>query len=186
MNDPNKHNCIIKFLLLLMVTAFAVAITGCGGGGSSSGGGGGAAGVAGTFSGTGTVRVSSPSGSGMTISVPYSTVIEIDPNGNVTVDPDTPYPMNGKLSGNSFAINMPASSLNDAELSCTGSITIHGTCTPNAVNGTISSSGVVCNGVPMAVTGDYTATRVPAGSRAVSPDGLGQSITESLREAIRN
>ena len=63
----------------------------------------------------------------------------------------------GTLSGNSFSISNSASQfLNDASLSCIGTITQTGTVEPGRVTGTFNSSGLSCNGIAFTLQGTFT------------------------------
>ncbi len=151
-NAPHNMATIVLVLALL-------ALAGCGGGSSSSGaGGGGGVSIqhAGMYLGQGTISATLPVvGS---ISEPVSIKLAIDAAGTVTVDPDGDS-LTGAMNGDAFAINLPASSLNEPGLACSGTLTMAGTVTGGTVNGTFSSNGAVCNGLPAQVGGGYTASK---------------------------
>src|SRR5262249_35022037 len=87
----------------------------------------------------------------------------------------------GTLNGNSFTVVAPGSSLNGSGVTCGGSVTFSGTISGPNMSGDISSSGLVCNGVPLSVTGTFTATlqaELPKGSTG---GGFGQRLRDALR-----
>jgi hypothetical protein len=98
-----------------------------------------------------------------------------------TIPPGRP----AQVVGNSFTLPVAASVLNGQGLTCPqGTINLDGTFAGTTVSGTLSSTGVVCNGVPVTITGNYTATRqsalVPGGHR----DGLGSDLPGVVLRAL--
>ena len=172
--------------ILVFLAGIGLALTGCGGGSSSSGGGGATpAQLAGTYTATGTITVTTPDGASTT--VPFSTsIIVIGADGRVTIDPDTPFEVTGTLNGNSFAISTPAASLNDAELTCTGIITFSGTVSGTVINGSISGNDLICNNISVTITGTYTANKAAAATSSLQSRAQGSPIAAGLRQAIKS
>jgi hypothetical protein len=156
-----------------LVVALLV-LASCGGGGGSTG----PSNFAGTYVGTANITLTSPGGSQQ---VTGSIQFDIAPDGTVTVsDPGQPPYGTGALSGNTFVVTAPGSSLNSPGVSCTGTITFEGTVGGAMMNGTISSSGLRCNNVPFTLTGTFTATlqtQVPT-----RPTGGG--VIQWLKDAV--
>jgi len=100
----------------------------------------------------------------------------------VTVsDPGQPPYGSGTLNGNSFAVAAPGSSLNGQGVSCGGAVNFTGTISGTSMSGDIASSGLVCNGVPLSLTGTFTATlqaELPSGSTG---SGFGHRLGETIR-----
>jgi hypothetical protein len=133
-----------------LVLAITLLLAACGGGHSTS-----STPVSpGTYRGTLTLTVGAPGVQPVTSSGPV--VLVVSPDQVVTVGS---FPGAAPVSHNFFSLPVAASALNGPGLTCPqGTITIDGTFSGPTVNGSVSSDGVVCNGVPIAVTGSYTAT----------------------------
>lgn len=181
--------------------ALAVMLTACGGGDSSSGGGGdageaagGAGGpapaagggnpgnrFAGRYAGIGTITLNAP---GLPPeSVTGSITFVIDSRGNVTSDPGIPQSGTGRLNGNSFTVTVPGSRFNEPGLNCSGSLLIRGTVSGQTINGTFSGSGFTCNGVPVQLSGTYSATRTGPAQRAAAEESVMDGMKEWLSPA---
>lgn len=57
----------------------------------------------------------------------------------------------------------------------------NGTITGTTMSGTISGSGLRCNGVPVSLTGTFTATL----QAEMPTQRAGHGVTQALRDAIR-
>ena len=107
----------------------------------------------GTYRGPLTLTASA-GGQSATDSAPIVIVLGADGTVRVGQFPPT------KLQGNSFTTTAPATALNQLEptLQCTkGSFGINGTFAGQAVAGNFFSNGIVCSGVAVSLTGNYTA-----------------------------
>lgn len=169
-----------RFGALVAGIAFALTLGACGGG-SSSGGAGGSESFAGTYNGIATATLSAPGLPPDTFS--GSIQVVIDAQGNVTSDPDTFAPGTGKLDGNMFTVTVPGSSFNRDGVSCTGAILIDGTISGDTINGTLKGSGFACNGIPISMTGTYSAARAAPGVQERTSSG--PSVMGLLRKAVR-
>jgi hypothetical protein len=163
-----------------MSFGLALLLTACGGGGGS-----GSSSTAsstlmpGTYRGTASFTVS---GGGNSVTQSAPVVITLSPNNTVS---EISFPGSAQVVGNSFTLPVSASVLNGPGLSCPqGTLAIDGTFSGNTVSGTLSSSGVVCNGLPVTVTGNYTATLqatlVPGGH----PDGMVDDLRGLVLRAL--
>ena len=161
----------------ITIVVLSFLLTACGGG-SSGGGGGAPASFAGMYGGIATITMSAPGATPQTIRGTIQ--FEIDGQGNITSDPGTDFSGTGTLNGNRFTVTVPASSLNEPGLRCTGAIVFTGSISGDSMNGSISVSGFVCNGVPIQVSGTFQAARLPAQGR----QPIGGSLMESVRGAI--
>ena len=86
--------------------------------------------------------------------------IIIDNNGTVTIQRGSDIFQNVTvLNSNTFSYTQSLNGQDLGSASCTGSLTINGTISGGVINGKLSSSNVVCNGIPVTVTGTLTATR---------------------------
>ena len=86
--------------------------------------------------------------------------IIIDNNGTVTIQSGSDIFQNVTvLNSNSFSYTQSLNGQDLGSVTCTGSLSIKGTISGGVINGNLSSSNVVCNGVPVTVTGKLTATR---------------------------
>ena len=107
---------------------------------------------------------------------------DVAADNTVTVsDPGQAPHGSGTLSGNSFTASTPGSALNRSGLSCGGGITYSGTISGTNVSGDISSSGLVCNGVPFSITGTFTATLQAELPRGFTGSGFGQRLRDTIR-----
>jgi hypothetical protein len=149
-------------------------VAGCGGGGSGSTG----SSVAGTYRGTASLTVTTGPAS-VTEHVPI--VVVVSPDNAVSIEG---VPQTAPLSGNAFSIVVPAAALAGPGVDCTGgSASIDGTISGTTMAGTISSSQLVCNGLPATVTGTFTATlqaQVPAGAARGDLAGALRALIRSL------
>ena len=161
----------------ITIVVLSFLLTACGGG-SSGGGGGAPASFAGMYGGIATITLSAPGMAPETIR--GSIRFEIDGQGNITSDPGTDFSGTGTLNGNRFTVAVPGSSLNQPGLRCTGAFVFTGSISGNTIDGSISVSGFVCNGVPIQVSGTFQAARLPAQGR----QPIGGSLMESVRGAI--
>jgi hypothetical protein len=159
-----------------------VLLAGCGG----HGGGATQPSFVGTYVGTSDLTVSHPP-----ISVSeHGAAIQfvVSPDNTVSVgDPGKPPFGTGTLSGNTFVATAPASVGNGPGVTCSsGSINFNGTISGTTINGTISSSGVICNGLSFDITGTFTATlRAEIPARGVGA-GITQTLIQTLRDAVRS
>ena len=177
MKDLSRRNVIFKSLLFLMTTAFVVAVTGCGGGGGGSSSGGGTA-AAGTYNGTVTSTLSLSGVGSETITAAIG--IQVRADGTVALIPGvTGFSGSAVLNGNNFTIDVPASQLNDSELTCTGTIRFAGTIAGNTINGNTAGLNLRCNGRSFTLTGTFTLQRTAA-ARTSSGSTLGESIREAI------
>lgn len=111
---------------MVLVSAVLLAgISACGGGGASSGGGMRAASAhVGYYGGPGTFTMSAP---GMVPqSAAFYIVIVINPDDSVVLDPNTPAPGVGALTGNTFVAAYSAAAFSQPGLSCSGVIAVSG------------------------------------------------------------
>lgn len=163
------------YYLGMGVTLLIIASCGKGGGGGSTG-----PSFVGTYLGTASTTLTAP---GQSIPVRGSIQFVVSPDNTVSVsDPGQPPHGSGTLHGNTFVATSPGSSLNSQGVSCSGSIDYNGTISGTTMNGTISSRGLTCNGVPFDVSGTFTATlraEVPAHS-------TGGGVIQTLRDAVRS
>lgn len=180
------HSCLLATFLLL----------GACGGGSSSGGGesegatesasdaggtsdtGGTSGsgIAGTYVGPATATVS---GGGLSETVTDTVQITISKDNTIAFgEPGQPPVATAVVNsdGDSFSISVPASYFNESGLECGGKLSVTGTVKGNAITGSISSSGVTCNGIPITITGSFNLEKVAAGSQSRASGGLMQSL----------
>ena len=167
-----------RFASYLPPIGLAAFLSACGGGDTSSGGG---ASVTGTYSGPWNATLT---GAGsMTNLGPGMIVVVINPNNTVVLDPNTPIPGRGTLSGNTITANYNAAFANTSGLACTGMIAVAGTVSGNTVTGTIGPSTFRCNGVPFTVRGRYTATKT---ARALLRDApLSDAVRSQARPLAR-
>jgi len=148
--------CNRQFNLILVCVVLVVAISACGGdGGTSSGGG---TSFVGTYTGPGTVIATAPGVAPISDSETITVVVNADNTVIISASTDQ---FLGTISGNTFTVSIPASDLNKPGLVCTGVFSAVGTGSGITFTGTFSGS-VVCNGVPVSVSGTFTATLVPA------------------------
>ena len=164
---------------VLVTIIFVVALSACGGGGSDSGGGGDASFV-GTYRGPLTLIITPPGVA--PISVPGVMTVVINPDGTVVVDPGTPTEFSGIISGNTFTASLPAPLLNEPGFNCTGTVNVTGTGAGNMFTGTFSGS-VVCNGVPMTISGTFTVSKIA--KAPLDDTTLGEEIREVVRQVGR-
>jgi hypothetical protein len=173
-----RHLIPFRTTATACVLAAGLALAGCGGSSSNSTSSTSTSQVpAGTYRGTVNLTVSARSAS---VSQSGPIVLAVSPAHVVTVGSYGSIP----LAGNSFSVSAPASVLNGPNVSCNqGPLTTDGVFSGTTVTGTVSSTGVVCNGFPMTFSGNYVATlqhaEVPRGG---SRDG---DVMDVLRDAIR-
>src|SRR5262245_23236475 len=130
----------------------------------------------GTYRGTVNITVS---GGGQSVSRSGPVVITVSPDQVVTVGSFGSVP----LSGHHFSLTTPASQLNTSTLSCpVGTITNEGTFNTTNVDGTASSNGVVCNGLPVVFASNFHATLAASESRV----GQGEAdLLDVVRAAVQ-
>lgn len=190
------YSCLLAVLLLL---------GGCGGGSSSGGGesngvtqsaggqtqdGNGESSVpvediAGVYVGTVTATAS---GGGLTETVTEPVQIEISEDESVAFgEPGEPPVGTTSVSadGDAFSVTVPGSYFNEPGLQCTGNATVSGTISGDTITGDISSQNVVCNGIPITVTGDFNLTRTDAGTRARAPAGILKVLRSVVSDLAR-
>ena len=154
--------------LVCLVTLLAA----CGGGDSSSGGG---QDFSGTYpgAGTGTVTVG-----GGTFPFGGSFVIVIAPNGTVSYREMGMTLGTGTMLGNKFLVDIPASTLNQPGLSCTGLLKVEGEVVGTQIKVTFSSKTVRCNGAAVTITGTGTATKNAKAGFNSFIDQMGDAIKQ--------
>ena len=86
--------------------------------------------------------------------------IIIDNSGTVTIQSGSDvFQSVTVLNGNTFSYTQGLNGQDLGSATCTGSLTIKGTITNGVINATLSSSNVVCNSIPVTVTGTLNATK---------------------------
>ena len=112
---------------------------------------------AGTYKGSGTATATAL---GLTETESAPVTIIIDNSGTVTIQSGSDIFQNVTvLNNNTFSYTQSLNGQDLGSATCTGSLTINGTISSGVINGTLSSSNVVCNSIPVTVTGTLTATR---------------------------
>lgn len=132
----------------------------------------------GTYRGPLTLTASA-GGQSETDSTPIAIVLGAD--GTVRVGQFPP----AKLQGNSFTTIAPATALNQFEptLHCTsGSFGVNGTFAGQAVAGNLFSNGIVCSGVAISLTGNYTAQ---LSASELSRDGSGDNVLHQTGRLLK-
>jgi hypothetical protein len=168
---------VARAVRLVGLVVAAWVVSGCGGHGSSSHSTGPS--LAGRYVGTAKTVLTGPGSS-----APVNGGIEFDvgADNKVTVsDPGQPPFGSGTLNGNAFTVAAPGSAFNGSGVSCGGGVTFNGTISGTSMSGNVSSSGLVCNGLPFTITGTFTATlqaELPTGSTG---GGIGQRLRDALR-----
>ena len=158
-----------------VVTLLIIAGCGHGGGGSTH------PSLVGTYLGTANTTLSS---SRVLAPVNGSIQFVVAADNSVSVgDPGQPPFGQGTLNGNTFTAVAPGSIANSPGISCGGTIVFDGTITGTNMNGTASSNGFACNGVPFTVSGTFTATL--QAERPTTFSGRG-GIGQTLRDAVRS
>ena len=85
----------------------------------------------------------------------------IDRYSTVVMNPDSPYPGSGTVTGNTITASYPAQNYNAPGLSCTGMVTGVGTLYENYygggpyAEGTVGPNTIYCNGTPFIAVGDF-------------------------------
>ena len=121
----------------------------------------------------------SAGGQSVTDSAPIVIVLGADGTVQVGQFPPT------KLQGNSFTTTAPATALNQLEptLHCTnGSFGINGTFAGQAVAGNFFSNGMVCSGVAISFTGNYTAQLSVS---ELAKDGSGDDVLHQTGRLLK-
>lgn len=166
------HSSFVTISCFILVSF----LTSCGGGGSSSGGG---ASFAGTYTGTWNATLSA----GGTSQTGTGTItIVVNPDGSFVIDPATPIPGTGTISGNSFTGSWDASAFNTPGITCSGSVAVAGTFSGNTMNGTIGPSPFTCNGVPFTIQGTFTASKTA--KVLINGASLSSDIQNAVRQVI--
>jgi hypothetical protein len=167
-NEMKRSTFLLAgWVVLLFLPVF---LTACGGGSS-----GGAGSFAGTYSGTFMLTIS---GGGTTSGRSGSTVVVINHDGTVVVDPGTQGEARGTISGNTFTVTAPGSDLNESGVTCTGGLTMTGNGLGDTFTGNFSGT-ITCNGVPVTFSGTFTVTRVQSVSRPAT------GVVKQLRRIVR-
>ena len=112
-----------------------------------------------------------------------SMVIVIQPDGKVIRDPGTDNSV-GLLTGNSFSIINRGSAINSPGVSCSGSINQNGTVQGTQITGSLSSTNLRCNGIPLSITGSFNLQKAPTPA-AGAILGHGSSFTEFLQNTVK-
>ena len=158
----------------LLLTLLALICVACNSGGGSSSTSSSSV-AAGTYRGTANLTVSG-GGASASQSAPVSLVV--NPDQTVTIGS---FPGSAPISGNAFVHTVPASTLNGSGLTCPqGNLLIDGKFAGGAVSGGVSSTGVVCNGLGVTLSGDYAATLQTQALRG----GYSADLREELRRAL--
>lgn len=166
----------MKSFLKLISFISIFALTSCGGGSSDSGGG------EQTIAKlpvqyTGTQQIILSAGGQSAAADPVDFVLVYDPNNFEVKIVDADFTISttmatayGKYSLDTPVLTIPI----DATITCTGPFNYSGEISPTLTNGNISGT-LVCNGVPVEISGTYSA----------KPNGLGKSKGSSLADVIR-
>lgn len=170
----------------ILVCSLALAMVSACGGGSSSSGVGKSAGTAfaGRYAGFGEATFTTPGRAPN--AYPIIIIVVINPDSTVILDPETPIPGTGTITGNVIAAGYPATIGNSPGVSCTGFIGVNGTVTGQTIIGNIGPSTYFCNGIPFTVQGAFTASKVavvPSPGPAFRSQGttLGAVVNNSVR-----
>lgn len=164
---------IVHGLVLLVALLMIAGCGGDGGGGKSTG-----PSHVGTYVGTAETTLTHPQG---TIPTKGGIQFVVAADNTVSVsDPGQPPFGTGTLSGDTFVVTAPGSTLNSSGVSCSGSIVFDGTISGAKMNGSISSNGLRCNNVPFSLSGTFTATL-----QAEMPAHL-TGVVQALRDAVRS
>ena len=178
---------IRQFGLVFGCFLVLAALSACGGGSSSSGVGKSAAtAFNGRYAGFGEVTFTAPGV--LPETYPIVIIIVINPDGTVILDPETPLPGTGTVTGNIITAAYPASIGNSPGVTCTGAIGVNGTIAAQTITGTIGPSTTFCNGIPITAQGTYTANRVsvvPTPPSSPSLRSQGVTLGEVLRSSTR-
>ena len=166
---------IKRFISHLSLISFAVILAACGGGDTSSGGG---ASFAGTYSGPWNATIRGPGGS---FTGTGTIVVVINPNNTVVLDPNTPVPGRGTISGNMITASYPGRFANTPGISCTGTVAVKGTVSGNTITGTIGPSTITCNGIQFTLQGRFTATKTA--KAPLQKTTLGDELGAKARQA---
>jgi len=112
---------------------------------------------AGTYVGSGTATATAL-GISETETAPVTIII--DKAGMVTIQSGSDIFSNVTvLNTNAFSYTQSLDGQDLGSATCTGALTINGAISKGVINGTLGSSNVVCNGVPVTVTGSLKAIR---------------------------
>lgn len=159
------------FGLVFICAVALVTVSACGGGSSSSGVGKSAAGaLTGRYTGFGEATFTAPGAAPLVF--PFVIVIVINPDNTVVLDPETPIPGTGTITGNIITAAYPANMADSPGVSCTGIIGVSGIVTGGTITGNIGPSTYQCNGIPISVQGPFRASKVattPAPGIAPTP-----------------
>lgn len=149
-----------QFRRVLLCSLALAMISACGGGSSSSGVGKsvGTA-FAGRYAGFGEVTFATPGR--VPQAYPIVVIIVINPDNTVVLDPETPLPGTGTITGNVVAAGYSAAIGNSPGVSCTGFIGVNGAVAGQTIVGNIGPSTYFCNGTPFTVQGAFAASKVP-------------------------
>lgn len=170
---------MIRYFKIFLLSIFGFLVA-CGGG--SSGGGGNNI-IPGTYQGTGDITIS---GNGQSITFSGSLEFTITEDNRITFgDPGQPAIGTGSIDGNQFTVNVPASFANEPGLTCVGTLVVTGTIDGATITGSITSSGVNCNGVPITMTGTFSATLVARASATIDGTGIAGSLRSALSQTVQ-
>jgi len=139
---------------LVLILGALGSLAGCGGGSSS-----GAAAFLGTYAVSGTAGASN----GASASQPLESIVLIEDGGVVTVDPGTANAFTGTISGNAISAVVAGSRLGSPglQISCTGAVRVTAAAFDNEIReGSISSTSLVCNGVALNLSGEFSGPEV--------------------------
>lgn len=161
------------FIKLITLSIFStLLLSGCGGGdGDSSSGA--SPDVVGTYNGTQNITLVA---NGQSQRASGNVSITIASNGTVTFRQDG-FSATGALNGNSFTVNFPGSIANSPGINCGGTISYSGSTNGTQASGNLSSSGVSCNSINIAVSGNFSANKANA-------KALSETNQISLKEVV--
>lgn len=154
-------------------------------GGSSDAGGTSGSGIAGTYVGPATVTAS---GGGLSETATDTVQITISKDNTIAFGEPGQPPVGTavvKSDGESFSINVPGSYFNEPGFQCDGKLSVAGTAKGDTVTGSISSSGLTCNGIPITITGNFNLEKVAAGSQSRVSGGLMQSLRSTVSGIVK-
>jgi hypothetical protein len=155
-----KGNIRLTYWFITLGCIAFISACGGGGGDSNSGGGGDdSTRHAGTYKGPTTINIQI---AGSTVSDSFTVTFVINPNGTVTITADESGDTStGMVSGDTISWSEDFNFSEDG-VTCTGSASGNGTIDGNTINGSYSSNSIVCNGLPVNITGSFSANMMSA------------------------
>ena len=189
MRTARKGKSAVQVLFFTLFASLLFATNGCGGGGDDGvvgGGGGGSTPHTGIYNATLTVNFS---GTGLPpFSETASGTVQITDDGSVFLtiadDDGDLFGGQGTLVGDTFSITDSEEVTVDG-VTCSGSVTINGTVSGDTISGPITGS-LVCNGIPVNISGNLQATHAPTASLHRPPTlaagGMVRAMTKRLAD----